>query len=61
MESKFRLLRIQLELWFDSLNIDFIDLTVLLLLSQAAEVNGACVCVDEEEQSCYCCTLVSAV
>lgn len=26
VESKFRLLRIQLELWFDSLNIDFIDL-----------------------------------
>lgn len=29
MESKFRLLRIQLELWFDSLNIDFIDLAAL--------------------------------
>lgn len=34
VESKFRLLRIQLELWFDSLNIDFIDLTVLVLLSE---------------------------
>lgn len=35
VESKFRLLRIQLELWFDSLNIDFIDLPVLVLLGLA--------------------------
>lgn len=34
VEGKFRLLRIQLELWFDSLNIDFIDLTVLVLPSE---------------------------
>lgn len=37
MESKFRLLRTRLELWFDSVNPDFIDLPELLGLAELME------------------------
>lgn len=37
MESKFRLLRTRLELWFDSVNPDFIDLAELLGLAELME------------------------